>query len=489
VDNPRPPALKESVPIRWTKALFWAYLLILIWTEATSFNPADPDLWHRLALGEMLWKTGHFPLGDTFSYLADYQHVADHEWGSGLLFYAAYQCGGGSAIVLLKLATLALTMVLLGLAGLQSRPPTVLLAVFYGLILLALLPAFQSTLRCMAFTNIFFALWLLWFQRERHAHPIPTWAYIASIIVWANLHGGFAIGLAWLLALTLIPLLAGQPWKKEATRFVLCFLATLVNPFGWHLWISTARALLATRRGFPEWAPVVWWPDVADYLGYKLLLLGVIGAFAFLLTRRDERRLDFPSLLLIAAFLVLSLVSVRHTPLFAIVVGALLPDLLPHEPPVSSILHPVHRLGYLCLRFALLLVPLYAGFMLLPGDGLELGYPSVSCPVHAVDFLEHENCRGRLLVPFNYGSYALWRLRGHMRVSMDGRYDLVYRPETYQKVEDFFFARPGWPALLHSPPPNAVLVPRVDPVYAKLKTQPGWLEVYRDPTDAVFQPR
>ena len=103
---------------------------------------------------------------------------------------------------------------------------------------------------------------------------------------------------------------------------------------------------------------------------------------------------------------------------------------------------------------------LFSALRLLPGDGLRLSYPSTSCPVTAVDFLRSEKIHGRLLVPFNYGSYALWQLRGQMRVSMDGRYDLVYRPETYQRVEDFFFARGDWTSLLGNPQPDAILLPK-----------------------------
>jgi hypothetical protein len=55
-------------------------------------------------------------------------------------------------------------------------------------------------------------------------------------------------------------------------------------------------------------------------------------------------------------------------------------------------------------------------------------------------------------------------------------------------VDDFFFARGDWHDLLNSPAPDAILVPIADPVYKKLKTEPGWDEVYRDDTDAVFLP-
>lgn len=472
--------------MRWARFFFWVYLLILIWAEATSANPADPDLWHRVAVGEMLCRTGHFPAGDTFSYLADFKQVADHEWGSALIFYFAWLVGDGCAIVALKLITLTITLALLVGAGIGARRPTLLLGAFYALVLLALLPAFQSTLRCMAFTQVIFALWLYWFQIERQGRSVPTWAYVATMILWANLHGGFTAGLIWLLGVTLVQMGQRLDWKKWAARFAFCGVATLINPFGIQLWMSTGRALLTTRNGFDEWAPVSWWPDPLQYIGYKLILCITVIALAILIHRRGWRQIDRPAILLLVGALVLSLLSARHSSLFASVAAALLPGLFPSRAPSES---HAHRLGSFAIRIALFLIPFYATFFLLPGHGLRLSYPENSCPVRAVDFLEGANTRGNLLVPFNYGSYALWRLRGRMRVSMDGRYDLIYRPETYRRVDDFFFARDDWPELLRSPAPSAILLPVTDPVYPKLKEQPQWNEAYHDATDAVFLPR
>ena len=264
----------------WVKFLFWIYLLFLVWAAATVTNPADPDLWHRLAVGEFIWNTGHFPPGNTFSYLSDYPQGVDHEWGGAMLFYALWQRGGGAAIVATKLVSLAVTLALIAWAGMRDRRPTMLIGAFYALVLLALLPSFQSTVRCMVFTNILFALWVYWFQRERSGRPIPTFLYVLAMILWANFHGGFVIGLVWLAVVTLVEWIYQGSWKIWALRFGLCTLATLVNPFGWQLWIATGRALVTTRRDFAEWAPVSWTSDLMNYLGFKLLFLSVLIALA-----------------------------------------------------------------------------------------------------------------------------------------------------------------------------------------------------------------
>ncbi|MCE0482706.1 MAG: hypothetical protein LV479_00540 [Methylacidiphilales bacterium] len=471
------------------KFLFWAYLLFLVWADATVTNPADPDLWHRLALGDVLWRTGHFPSGDYFSYLADYQRIADHEWGSALIFYGLYQAFGFSAFVVLKLVTLGITLVLVVNAGLQGRKPTMFLAAFYALVLLAMLPSFQSTVRCMVFTHIFFALWLLWYQMERRGRPVLTIFYVLTMVIWANLHGGFVTGLAWLLVVGMIEFALRGDWKIWALRLGLCTAATLINPFGYDLWISTGRALTVTRHGFNEWAPVSWWPEPLSYPGYKLLLFGTIVALVLLVRFRGWRRLDYRAFILLVLFLVISLTSVRHTSLFAAVAGALLPGLFAVEFAFDGSDNPVHRLGLMAVRSTLLLIPLYATLRLIPGAGLELEYPHVACPREAIEYLKREKISGRLLVPFNYGSYALWALRGQMRVSMDGRYDLVYRPKTYQRVEDFFLARGDWQSLLTNPAPNAILTPVNATISAKLQNEPKWIEIWHNGDDAIFVPQ
>ena len=470
----------------WVKFLFWIYLLFLIWAFATVTNPADPDLWHRLAVGDFSMRTGHFPNGDTFSYLADYYHIADHEWGGGLIFYALWSRWGEVAIVAAKLVSLAVTLTLAIWAGMRGRRPTAWLTAFYALVLIALLPSFQSTLRCMVFTHLIFALWLYFYQRERHGRAVWTIWYPLTMVLWANLHGGFIIGLVWLVLVTAMEAVYGHPWKTWLARLGLCTAATLINPYGLQLWATTWRALGTPRHGFAEWAPVTWLNG--SYPGYKLLLVCLVIAVLIQIRRRGWAQLDQIAAWLVAAFMVLAFTSARHTSLFALVAGALVPDVLPLKWPHVLSLGPVRRLVVMAINTTLLIVPFFAALMVVPGADLTLEYPAVSCPVDAVTYLKSQNVQGNLLVPFNYGSYALWRLRGQMRVSMDGRYDLVYTPETYRRVDDFFLARGAWKSLLTTPAPDAILVPRADAVYPKLRLEPGWREAWRDPVDAVFLP-
>jgi hypothetical protein len=474
--------------IRWDIILFWFYLLLLVVTIGTTINVADPDLWQRMAVAEYLFKTGHFPAGDTFGYLGVPEVRPDHEYGSGLILYFAYLLGGGTAIVLLKLVTLSATLALTVRAGLGKRPPTMLDAFFYSLVILALLTSFFSTLRSEASSHILFALWVFWFQQERRGRKISICAYAFTMVLWVNLHGGFIIGLAWLGVIGGMEFLTGGDWQRRARILGLCLLATLINPFGYASWLGVYRVFFIPRPGFEEWAPVPWLHNVGYYSGYKILVLWALAVVIVHVYKTGWKKCDRTAIVLLSLILIPSLAHARQTSLFAVAVGGLLPPLFPSEKPLQEIREWKPWLHRVVIRSILVALPLVYVWRLMPtNEGFHLVYPPETCPIGAVDYLKKSGTKGNLLVGFNGGSYALWNLRGQMRVSIDGRYEVAYDYETFEKVQRFFSGDDHWRDALSNPPPDAILVNRPDPVYLMMLSEPGWTEVYRDTTHAVFR--
>ena len=91
----------------------------------------------------------------------------------------------------------------------------------------------------------------------------------------------------------------------------------------------------------------LWTSDALTYPGYKLLLLGVLAALAIQVYPPGWKQIDRPGIILLGVFTALALVSARHTSLFALVAGALVPDLFPlkwphilsHRPGASARRH------------------------------------------------------------------------------------------------------------------------------------------------------
>jgi len=483
----RPPPLSFG---RWGVILFWSYLLFLVVAFGTAMNHADPDLWQRFAVAEHLFKTGHFPAGDTFSYLGVPEVRPDHEYGSGIILYATYLLAGGTGIVLLKLVALGVTLALIVRAALGKRAPTMLDAFFYSLVLLALLPSFLSTLRSEASTHILFALWILWFQQERRGVAISPGAYGLTMVLWTNLHGGFLVGFAWLGALGAMEFLTGGDWQRRARIIALCLAATLINPFGYKIWEGVYGALFIPRTGFEEWAPVSWINDSGRLAGYKLLVFWMATLVVTNIYRLGWKKCDRTAIALLGLILIPSLLHARQTSLFAVAAGGLMPPLFPPEKPLQEIREWRPWLHRFAVRAALLILPLiYAGKLARTNEGFHLTYPPDSCPTAAVAYLKNAGTTGRLLVGFNSGSYALWELRGQMRVSLDSRYEVAYDYPTFEKVQRFYAGEDHWKDALTGPAPDAILVNRPDPVYPKMLAEPGWTQIYQDATHAVFRPQ
>ena len=477
-------------PFHWGRIAFWSYLLLLVVLWGTSLNPADPDLWQRFALFDYICRVGHFPPGDIFSYDSYSQVVPDHEWGAAFIFYPVYFWGGGWCLVLLKLITLGATLVLTVRAALGDRSPTLLETFFFSLVLLALLSSMLSTMRAANFTHLFFALWVFWFQRERRGKKTPVWAYILTMILWANLHGGFILGLAWLAVIAVMEFFTGRDWKGRALLCFFCLLATLVNPFGYMLWPGVYDVLFVPRPGFPEWERVSWFHDIGTFSGYKILVLWMLVVVFDHVRRLGWKKCDQCAVILLGLFLLPSLAHVRQTSIFAIVAGGLLPPLFPPEQSLHEIRAWKPWLHRFVVRSILVILPLIFAWRLMPSNqGFHLSYPPDTCPIKAVAFLRDKGLTGKLLVGYNSGSYALWELRGRMRVAMDGRYEIVYSYDTFAKIQRFFAGEDHWRDALLDPAPDAVLVNLPDPVYPKMLGEPGWKQAYSDSTHAVFLPR
>jgi hypothetical protein len=72
-----------------------------------------------------------------------------------------------------------------------------------------------------------------------------------AFVVWANLHGGWLLGLGAVVVRTLV-----APTRRRVLVLTGCVLATLVTPYGFGLYRSIADALTRGWGDVLEWQPV-----------------------------------------------------------------------------------------------------------------------------------------------------------------------------------------------------------------------------------------
>jgi hypothetical protein len=114
-------------------------------------------------------------------------------------------------------------------------------------------------------------------------------------------------------------------------------------------------------------------------------------------------------------------------------------------------------------------------------DGAPAPYP-----VGPVAYLATNEVRANMVVPFGAGAFVSWKLHPRIKVSLDSRYEVAFRPELLVEHLHFFDAEPGWRDFLETYPTDLVLAPASAPVVEALATQTPWTIVYRDDAYVLF---
>jgi hypothetical protein len=451
-------------------SLLLASLSLVLWAPGPG---ADPDLWARVATGKLIVESGGVPVTDPFSYMPTRPKWIDHEWGSGLVFYAAATAFGEKGLLALKALLLFGTIwFMYRRASLAADRPASL--TFHVIMTAALMFGFASTVRSQTFTFFLFAAWFHILERAwrgdwRAAPLIPLTA-----IPWANLHGGFLAG----IGLLIIFAGAAAIERRQPARFAGLALAggigSLINPYGPSYWAYLVEAVGMDRPGVSEWTPMrLLGRDLYGH-GFRVVLLLTIAALASHAWRR--RRIELPTLLAISITLVLGLLARRHVTFFVITaVPFIWAWLAPQWQDENE-----GRSRWLS-RALVTLIGLGLVATLPWQIPILRGYPA-----DAVDFISARGLRGNLLIGFNTGSYAIWRLYPSIRVSLDGRYETVYPNETVEAVGRFFAGEPQWNRVLDAYPHDVVLVPRETAIETLMRTRPDWKIAFVGADDLVF---
>jgi hypothetical protein len=442
----------------------FAFAVVLAWHRVV-----DGDLWARLAVGAHVWKTGTVMRHDVFAFTPTLPQWIDHEWGAGVVFFAMLNWFGPASLMVFKIGA-ALGALAVGIAASRASgtkwSDVLLLAVPCAL---AVLPGYVPVVRSHVLTYFCFAATLWWLELMRGGRRWPAFAIVALMLVWANVHGGFIVGL------TAIAVYAAWLRTRVVLATLLAALAvTCVNPYGLSYWTYLVPAWLHPRTDIGEWGQMPLW-GFDPYFGFRLLFVIVLGAIVWGWKRRTGNGLTMLALTAVAGWL-----HRRHAPFFG------LAALIYVGPYLSW-----KRLRVEAVAVAYMVITAVVAWRFLPQASLEPAVPATFYPIRTVDILETAQAKGNLAVPFRWGSYASWRLAPRIKVSMDGRYEETYPDETFELNRALFYKDgANWDELLRRY--------RVDFILVELRStrlQPddllshGYEAVWSDDTSALFARR
>lgn len=416
---------------------------------------SDTDLWWHLATGRETLAHG-FVRSDLFSWTVRGAPVSTDQWLGQVALYGAYAVAGWWGVALVRVfAVVALMALVVWNASLGVRRPAA--------VAIAALPALITTHvlwvdRPEVLGLVCFAALLPLLRLGRAGSTRALAACVALVLVWANLHGSFALGavLVWLVcAEGALRDVAGR--RVYALTTVATAIATIVTPAGLGSWNAPGFHLLSPPRDIQEWALI----DPATPLGVAYLVtLALVIVALFRGPRPDAREL-----VIIVPVAFLSLTAVRQAPLLAIAAAPLFARAADTFLWASTAA-PSARARSVFIAVAAALVILSLG--ILPREPDERAYP-----VAALTSLPNGD---GTLARYEWGGWLIWRAPA-TPVFIDGRLT-PYIGAVLDDYRRIISAAPGWEDAVARRHVRTLLVTPGDPVAVRAQ-ELGWRVIAR----------
>src|SRR6185503_3618155 len=254
------------------------------------------------------------------------------------------------------------------------------------------------------------------------------WWLAPMMLLWVNLHAGWALGLALIGLYIVRAVLDGDldHVRPLVIMLVVCTAVVPLNPNGFRMFSYPYETLTSTSMAafIQEWAS----PDFhkTTYLPLAILLLSTFGAMAL-----SPKRARLGEIFLVLVTALGALRSVRHIPIFSLFAA---PVLAKHLWAIAKdrgwdklLTGPETRPpGFmLVVNVILLLAPLALGaFRIWHFATHQRNYATVRNPVAAVEFLKSQRLPGPIYNRYGWGGYLIYQLYPEYRVYIEGRADV-----------------------------------------------------------------
>jgi hypothetical protein len=486
---------------RWSSLFAYSPGLILISIAvADSIRVIDPDFWGHLRFGQAMLAKHRLILHDPYSYSVPGHLWTNYEWLGDILIAASYNHAGVLGLTLLKVACAALIVIFLTMALAETGAP---MQVQFGvLIYSAVVVKPQLQFRPQSFTIVLLSVLIWMLARDAYRRAGRLWLTIPVLALWANLHGGFVMGIIALGIYSAIAILRdiviGRGWGRGVELggiTIAATCATLSTPYGLAIWPAVVRSLRDpfTRAIITDWRPlaaviVKEWrllgPHVSNHEVALALMAatGVSWAFTF---ESD----DLPMVAIAAFTAVCALVSQYHLPIAAIAIA----------PPLARHLHlaiarrwrigerPAASPSLWWINQAVLAS--LSVFILVRGGFLARRIIATDpYPVAACEFMERRGLRGNILNEYDWGEYLIWRMAPGSKIFIDGRYDTVYPVPLIAEYLAFKFNLRGGDLVLNDFPTDYILIRSDSAARELLERRTDWKLIYRDGSALLYAP-
>lgn len=461
-------------------ALLFTLVLVVMLAALSARTVADPDLPGHLLFGKDTLANLTPLADDPYSFTSDRQWV-NHEWLAELLMALGFLAGGTVGLALLRTAVVVAALFVVSRTLWKNA---VGLPVRLGLLTVAALGMLSqaTVVRPQLFSLLCFALVLAILMDVERGRPRSLACLPVVFAAWANLHGGWIVGLGVVGLWAAVGCITGTKWQVGGSAIALSLIGTLLTPYGIALWKFMGDTVGLGRPHIQDWQPMIRTPS-------HLLPWGIAVVLVLAACRRLRGAAYF-RLLPVLALGILSLRVVRLDVFFVLAAVVLLsPTFVGLGPSTFPTSHPATRTerrvatGLVAAACAAVAAHAVAASRCLPFDGAALRKPWAP-EAEAVLFLRENHLRGRLLSFFDYGQYAIWHLYPDLKVSYDGRRETVYS-DTVQEAHSLFYLSEKDVSYADRLRADYIWLPNWLPVVTAL-TRGGWVPLFKGERSTVF---
>jgi hypothetical protein len=236
--------------------------------------------WH-LAAGDLIRAQGSVPFYDPWSFTSGGRQWFNLSWLWDVFASALFQYGNFIGLILFVVAcgaAIAGYLASVCLSG-GASPIAVCISVLSACLLYPAFAAAYPNIYLAVSPNISTMVFSVIFYGECLKKRCGRFWLPAIMVLWANLHGGFLLGLVIVGVFCGVALLKRDWTNFKAYGFVAagCAVATLINPLGWNIYQGLATVL----GHFSQAYITEWWPYYRN-IAIPGSIPGIIYILAFI---------------------------------------------------------------------------------------------------------------------------------------------------------------------------------------------------------------
>jgi hypothetical protein len=384
-------------------AIFWANRVFLI----------DPDTYWHIATGRWILLERAFPRHDIFSHTAAGEPWVNMEWLAQIMLALTYNWLGWGGLILLCGLLIALTFVLMYALLARELHATVALGATATSLLFAS-NHFLARPHLLTFPII--VVWTACLARATEESRRPSLWLLPLMVLWANLHGGFTLGLFLTAGFGLEATVAASSAERRRVAskwlsfWVGALLAGCVTPYGYHYLLQTIHVLNlgGVLRAIGELRPMNPYTELRQ----EVILLCLMGMGLFF-----GVKIGLVRVVMIFVLLHLALQHVRGLAIFALVLPLMIahplrqqfPFLRPSTDPLP--LFDIRRLRPLLTTIALMATFVMTGLL---GAAYMMSRPldappEFRAPAAALNYAIKAKVTGPVFNDYDFGGYLIFR--------------------------------------------------------------------------------